>query len=142
MKNVGKLFFLCLGLSLVLGFAFHFTAQYDEAVYSIHKRTMKADKDAAALKKLLKETYLPTLNAKIPGLTVFLGESDRGPEEGKWIMIMRFDNKAARDKYFPEAGKATEAWNTAYQNAIKGLPDVNEYFTPDGGAWLGDYFLD
>lgn len=142
MKKSGTLLILLFGLSLIFGLAFRFASKHGEAVYGIHTRAFNPDKDPKAFKSWLKERWLPAVNKKIPGLTFFVGECDRGPEAGKWVLIMRFDNKAARAKYWPEDGKPTEAWNTAWKNANKGLPDIDEYFISEEGAYLGDYLLD
>ena len=46
-----------------------------------------------------------TREFSIPGLTTRVAKGDRGPQSGRYIMILEIDSKDRRDRYFPLNGE-------------------------------------
>lgn len=80
------------------------------AVVGMHEFELRAGVDTAAFERFLVEEFAPAGVYAMPGAKPFFLKGDRGANQNGYGMLWAFESPAARDRYFPSHGDASDAY--------------------------------
>jgi uncharacterized protein YceK len=79
-------------------------------VYSLRSIELLEGIDAASLEVFVKDEFKNAFSTPTHGIRAFIVKGDRGEAKGEYKIVVVFDSKKTRDKYFPiEDGDASKS---------------------------------
>jgi hypothetical protein len=108
-------------------------------VVAISEYTLKDSTQAETFEKAMNE-FSQLYQENFPGIQTSLYKADRGPSLGKYMVVFYFDTKAQRNLYWPQQGKAGDAYLTIWNKPEiqEKWKNVIQYFDYN---WLGDFII-
>jgi hypothetical protein len=79
-------------------------------VFGIHHLELQSGVNAEDFERFIAEEGYPATAQQDLTLSVLKGE--RGAGVGTYLLMSEFESVAARDRYFPASGEASEAWQS------------------------------
>ena len=77
-------------------------------VIGIHRLELKPGVPGEQVQALATQI---TREMQIPGVTITLGQGDRGERAGQYVMLIEIDSVETRDRYFPvPLGEPSDEW--------------------------------
>jgi len=70
-------------------------------VIAVRFLELKADVDTAEFEKFAYKEFNPAHEGTLPGLSEYIAKSDRGNNEGSYVLFMVFDSQIVRDIMIP-----------------------------------------
>jgi hypothetical protein len=75
-------------------------------VFSLHDYELRPEVDAAEFERLFAAEVAPSPTP--PGFKARLLKGDRGVRDGKFLVLMEFEDVDTRDRYFPATDEVSE----------------------------------
>ncbi len=108
----------------------------DDAIFGIHFAYDKEEVASADTRSFLRYQFFPAWKDLFPGSQAYYLRPDRGPRAGAEMMLWIFQNKAARNEYFPEKDFPTEKFESI-RGSINWLYTDTTYYKYFEAGWNG-----